>query len=101
MPRPKKRTKVVRRRLGSKAQRIDNFVLPYVATHKGTPSSISLYASKELKERVTRQDVWNSLHENMYTRKTSSPVISRSVESERLAHLYQLPFIWTHLDQVR
>ena len=124
MGRPKKRTQPVRRRAGASSSRIDssffffffsyqNFffldsfaafldsvLLPYAATHKGTPSTFAIALSPIMGRALTRQEVWQALHDNCYTKKTQSPVPGLSVPEERSMHLRELSQIWTRPDQV-
>lgn len=100
MGRPRLRRERVRRRPGSRMALIDATVLPYVRQRKGTPSTIALAISAMLGFPVTRQEVWHSLNDNMFSKKSRSPVPSFSVAAERAAFLHQLNILCTRPDQI-
>lgn len=100
MGRPKKRTQPVRRRADSFAAFLDSVLLPYAATHKGTPSTFAIALSPIMGRALTRQEVWQALHDNCYTKKTQSPVPGLSIPEERSMHLRELSQIWTRPDQI-
>lgn len=101
MGRPKgRRTRAVQRRPDSFAARLDAVLLPYVAENMGTPSTIALALSAIMGVPITRQQVWHALNDNLYTRKTQSPVKGFAHEDERVAFLQELDLLWTRADQV-
>lgn len=100
MGRPKKRTCPVRRRPGSFASRLDSVLLPYAATHSGTPATFAIALSSLMGRAITRQEIWRALNDRNFTKKTQSPVVGVSVPEERSSYLRDLDRVWTRADQV-
>jgi hypothetical protein len=92
---------ITRRRAGSNVQALEQFVLQFVATQRGTPSVIAMAAAFQLGRPCSRQDVWRVLKQNGYSKKTSSVVPRLSVPDERRQHLLLLRMIWHQADMVR
>jgi hypothetical protein len=89
-----------RRRVGSNISQLEQFVLQFVAAHRGTPTVIAMAAAFHLGRPCTRQEVWRVLKQNGYTKKTSSVVPRLSVPNERRQHLLMLRLIWHRADMV-
>lgn len=100
MGRLKKREQPVRRRAGSFASRLDAALLPYVATHKGTPSTFAIALSPIMGRALSRQEIWHALNQNCFSKKIQSPIPGFSRADERARHLNDLGQLWTRANQV-
>ena len=89
----------IERRSGSKSERLEKLLLPYVQHNRGTPKTFAIAMSVAMKEVITNKDVWRILRENNLSSKSASYIPGFAISEERKRYLAELKQLWTKPDQ--